>query len=255
MQDEKKEVQKVPQENYVMNPERLLEKAIENPNVTVDTLERLMALRQQLSAEFARNQFITSMSEFQEKCPVIEKKKGVLNKDKKGIRYSYAPLEYITEKTKKLRVQFGFSYSFDTEVSIEKNEVKVICTAQHKDGHSNTSEFQVPVDPLAYMNAPQKFASAMTYAKRYAFINVFGIITAEEDNDALTSPKNDRYTTEQMAEIEKLGKEAKLTQAEVAQGIRKHYKVSITQLTKTQADGVITMLKKTITDKEEGKTV
>ena len=74
-------------------------------------------------------------------------------------------------------------------------------------------------------------------------------------NKASTSPKNDRYTTEQMAEIEKLGKEAKLTQAEVAQGIRKHYKVSITQLTKTQADGVITMLKKTITDKEEGKTV
>jgi hypothetical protein len=35
-----------------------------------------------------------------------------------------------------------------------------------------------------YMTAPQKYASAQTFAKRYALCNVLGISTGDEDTDA-----------------------------------------------------------------------
>ena len=41
----------------------------------------------------------------------------------------------------------------------------------------------MPIDKDGFMNTPQKFASALTYAKRYAFCNAFGILTADEDDD------------------------------------------------------------------------
>jgi hypothetical protein len=50
-------------------------------------------------------------------------------------------------------------------------------------GHSQESDFTVPIDEKAFMNAPQKVASALTFAKRYAFCNAFGILTGDEDND------------------------------------------------------------------------
>lgn len=241
-------------QNGMMNPEMLISQAI-TEKVPVDMLERLLAMRAELRAEQAREAFANDMADFQSACPVITKGKKVLNKDKSSVRYQYAPLEEIIKQTRDVRRTYGFSHSFDTQVSTELKEVKVICTIKHRLGHTERSEFQVPTDPESYMNAPQKFASAMTYAKRYAFINAMGITLGGEDNDARTAPKNDKYTVVQMAEIEKLGKEAGLTQAEVVQGIRKHFGVSITQLTATQADGVIVMLKKTIADKEEGKAV
>ena len=46
------------------------------------------------------------------------------------------------------------------------------------------STFKVPIDKEGYMNAPQKFASALTFAKRYAFCNAFGILTGDEDDDS-----------------------------------------------------------------------
>jgi len=252
MTDEKKVVAvKEPATQGVMTPEALMSQAI-SEKVPVDVLERLMAMRKELKDEQAREMFAQDMADFQSNCPVITKGKGVLNKDKSSVRYKYAPLEEIIEQTREVRKAHGFSHSFDTLVSTEEknNEVSVICTVKHRLGHTEQSTFKVPTDPQAFMNAPQKFASAMTYAKRYAFINAMGITLGGEDDDARTAPKNNKYTVVQMAEIEKLGKEAGLTQSEVTQGVRKHFGVSITQLTATQADGVITMLKKSIAEKE-----
>ena len=56
-------------------------------------------------------------------------------------------------------------------------------------GHSEESSFEIPVDKSGYMTAPQQYASALTFAKRYALINVLGISTSEEDTDATTVNK------------------------------------------------------------------
>ena len=51
----------------------------------------------------------------------------------------------------------------------------------------------------AMMNAPQQTAATMTYAKRYAFCNAFGIMTGDEDTDAVIDvrsfPNTQSFTT------------------------------------------------------------
>lgn len=174
----------IKEELPVLNAESLILKGIES-NIPVETMERLLAMRRELKAEFAQEEFNREMAEFQRECPVIKKEKSVANKDKTP-RYKYAPLDAIIKQTRDLITKHGFSYSFDSNV--KEKAVEAICTVTHKLGHLKTSTFEVPTDPEAYMNAPQKFASALTFAKRYAFTDVFGILTGEDDNDAQSFP-------------------------------------------------------------------
>jgi hypothetical protein len=162
-------------------PEALIEKALDN-GVGVETIERLLAMRKELKEEWAREQFFDALAQFQRACPVIPKSKEV--KDKSGkLRYKYAPLDDIVESVKQPLSENGFSWTLKP-VQENDSEVKAVIVVHHVDGHSETSEFTVPVDPQAYMNAPQKVGSARSFAMRYAFCNALGILTADEDNDA-----------------------------------------------------------------------
>lgn len=168
----------------VINPEILISKAIEN-NVPVESLERLLAMRSDLIKEQAQREYNQAMSEFQSKCPVIEKTKPVYNKDGKTIRYCFAPLDEIKKQIGNILNDCGLSYSFDSK--IENDWIAVTVTVTHINGHFETSEFPVQIDRDAYMNIAQQNASALTFAKRYAFLNAFGILTGDTDDDAATS--------------------------------------------------------------------
>lgn len=164
-------------------------------NLPVETMERLFALREKVNAEAAKAAFVTALANFQSVCPVIEKKKKVMNKDGSSVRYQYAPLDVITQQIKKPLSENGLSYTWKVENEMggvdektKKNLVgyitaKAIIT--HVMGHSEVSEFKVPTDPDAYMTAPQIYASALTFAKRYSLCNALGISTSEEDTDAV----------------------------------------------------------------------
>lgn len=176
-------------ENKEFSIEKLLTQAVE-AKVDVGTMEKLLAMRKELREEWAREQFFAALSELQSRLPILKKTKAVTNKDK-SIRYKYTPLEEIIKQTKDLIKEMGFSYVIDSEV--KENSVKAICKVVHKFGHTETTSFEVPVDKDSFMNAQQKFASALTYAKRYAFCNAFGILTADEDDDT-----NKTYPVEEM---------------------------------------------------------
>lgn len=220
----------------------LMQLAITN-KVDVGVLERLMGMRKDLRAEQAREAYFRDMALFQSECPIIEKKQEVKEKDKTTLRYKFAPLEFIDQKTRDIRQKYGFSHSFNTKVS--KEEVEVTCTIKHRDGHSEEVSFIAPIDDKAYMNAPQKTASAMTFAKRYAFVNGFGIIIGGEDNDTEDVAKPKKLATdEQKSEIDTLCQQAGLTKDVVTKRIRELYGISYTDLTEVQAQGVIASLKK-----------
>ena len=171
-----------------LSPEGLISQAIQK-GATVDTLERLLAMRTQLKTEKAEEAYHSAMAEFQAECPIIKKTKKVLNKPEKGggTRYSFAPLDSILQQVKPLLQKYGFSYTVDTLV--EDKWVTAICKVIHRLGHNETSSFKIPMDPEAFMTHAQKFASALTFAKRYAFCNAFGILTGDEDNDDRMSKK------------------------------------------------------------------
>lgn len=164
-----------------LSPENLIAQAIDKA-LPVETMEKLLLMRKELKAEFAKEAFDAAMSRFQAECPVIEKtKKGPSN------AYKYAPIEEIVRQVKKPLEENGFSYSIQTQMTNDK--VKVTCIAKHKLGHSEPSDVELPLaNKTGLMNAPQQTAATMTYAKRYAFCNAFGIMTGDEDTDAQAEP-------------------------------------------------------------------
>ena len=143
--------------------EMLIAKGIEH-NLPVESLEKLLAMRSELKREKAREQFFKDLATFQAKCPVITKTKEVLNKDKKTLRYKYAPLDEIIKQVGGLLKKYGFSYTIEP---VNDGELMgSVCVLHHKDGHSESAKFTVPLDKDAYMNEPQKYASALTFSSR-----------------------------------------------------------------------------------------
>jgi hypothetical protein len=163
--------------------EDLLRLAVER-GATVETLERLMAIRRELNAERARNEFFAALSAFQAACPVIRKTKQVFEKHSTTkVRYCYAPLETIVEQAAAIIKQHGFSYTFDSQM--EPDGVMAICQVHHVAGHTERFTFKAPIQVDAYMSEPQKVAAAMTFASRYVFKNAFGILTGDDDTDGV----------------------------------------------------------------------
>lgn len=153
----------------------------------VETMERLFGLREKVKAEQAKEAYVSALSDFQSVCPIIKKTRKVLNNKDKTVRYVFAPLDSIVEQIRTLVAASGLSYRWETKQ--ENGEVRAICIVTHKLGHSESSEFSIPVDKEGYMTAPQKVASALTFAKRYSLCNALGISTGDEDVDATDQNK------------------------------------------------------------------
>ena len=198
---EEKQIKKIEKSAPALNIETLINQAV-SANAPVESLERLLAMRKELKAEWAKEQFDKALSAFQGECPVIEKNKKVDFTAKSGVRtkYNYAPLEVIVEQVKPFLTKHGFSYMFDTETN---GKMKVICKVKHLAGHSEITTFDMEIDQDAKMNVSQKYGAALTYAKRYAFCAAFAINVKDEDTDANTEQESKSpRTTEDNIDIE-----------------------------------------------------
>lgn len=160
----------------------LIAMAVQKGTLDIETIKELRALQKEMKADMAQEAFIQAMAGFQGECPTIEKTKNVMNKDGRTVRYVYAPLDVIVTQVRPILSKYNLSYSI--EVTQEDKGITAICKITHILGHSEQSSFTVPVDSEGHMTAPQKVASALTFAKRYAFTNVLGILTGDEDTDS-----------------------------------------------------------------------
>jgi len=184
--------------------EALLGRAIDG-KVDVAIIERMLAVYKDIKASKAKESYDRSMAEFQRVCPVINKNRAV--KDKNGdVRYHFAPLESIVKQVGPLIADNGFSYAI--KILNDEKGMTAVCRITHTQGHSEESPFFVPIGSEAYMTDVQKYGARSTFAKRYAFCNAFGILTGDEDSDAVEVGK------EKTVKSEKPKKETYFTQAE-----------------------------------------
>lgn len=164
-----------------IDAEALIMKGIES-NVPVETMERLLAMREKLNDEKARTEFFKSLAGFQADCPIIHKNKKVMQKNSNVVRYSYASLDSIVKQISPFLAKWGLSYMFKS--STTENGVMQSCVIRHFLGHSEISNFTISIDPDAYMGDAQKSGSASSFAKRYALQDALGILTGDDDDDA-----------------------------------------------------------------------
>jgi hypothetical protein len=131
-----------------------------------------------------------------------------------------------------------------------------MCTVKHQDGHFETTDIDVPLTTLTkIMSKPQQVAATVTFAKRYALKNAFGIETEDEDTDAQgeEEKKKNKATQEQFDKIDKLAAELGITKAVVIQRCKELYGIPFTTISAVQADGMIEMLIKKMKEKNTTK--
>lgn len=175
--------------------EELIQQAI-TQGASVETMEKLLAMRRELRAEAAKEAFDEAMANFQAECPVIKKTSKVYEKNSTTkVRYTYATIDSIVDQVKERLSKNGLSYTL--RVKNDYKMLTVTCRVTHKMGHSEESDFTVPISSELYMTDVQKFGARSTFAKRYAFCNAFGIMTGDGDTDAVEEPASPKTTQKQ----------------------------------------------------------
>ena len=167
----------------------LLQLAVEK-DISVEKLEKLVALHERITAASAAREFTYAMASFQEKCPAIPKVTKASINPKSGAKFSYryAPLDKIADVIRPLLHSLGLSYSWDS--SIDSNMLKCVCYVRHVNGHCASATFEAPLENTVHtqsMSGPQRHANALTYAKRQSLVQVLGLTTTEPDTDAAPS--------------------------------------------------------------------
>lgn len=163
-----------------INAQSLIAQAIEKGNVEILNKAYDFAIR--IKADWAKEQFFIALAKLQKETPTIKKTIQVFSKDGSP-RYKYASLETIIEQVKTPLESNGFSYTLKTKQTDKL--MTIICEAHHIFGHTEHTEITVPIGDTKFMSAAQEIGTANSYAKRYSFCNSFGIMTGDEDTDAV----------------------------------------------------------------------
>lgn len=222
--------------------------------VPIETLERLLAMRKEVRADQAREAFTMAMAKFQKECPVIAKTKPVKNKSG-DVTYKYAPLDSIILQVKQALGNNDLAYDFDERKSEDGTKLTAICTITHSMGHSKSASFEVEIGTEAYMTDTQKYGARMTFAKRYAFCNVLGIATGDEDTDARELTKKDsRKPADQKAQVIVLLRKLGITNTKDPEATKQKI-VDLTQLEPVDANipEIISRLNVLVTEKEDNE--
>lgn len=152
--------------------------------VPVETIEKLVALKERAEDRDARSQFFAAVAAFQDECPPIRRSRraSVASQGGSGFSYTYADLEEIVRTVRPILAKMGLSFTHDSKVGLN-GMLEVVCTLRHVAGHSESASFPCPTSSRAGMSDAQKYASALTFARRQSLIQVLGLTTTDQDLD------------------------------------------------------------------------
>lgn len=181
--------------------DRLIERALSDPNFDVEKLERLFALSERTKAAQAEQAFNAAMRAAQaEILPVARTAKNSQTNSK------YATLEAVNEAIVPIITKHGLSISFGTDASPLEGHYRVTCVLSHDDGHSRTFFADIPADltglkGTANKTATHAFGSTMSYGRRYLTLLVFNVATTDDDGNASGSRDLSRACQDHLAAV------------------------------------------------------
>jgi len=171
--------------NIVQSPDNFIAQAIQS-NAPVETLERLMALKERYEASEAKKAYIQAMQQFQTIKPELKRTSGVKFSTAKGTtEYNFCSLSDIEKALKVPLSECGLTYRFENTGG--EGSFGVRCIVTHVAGHSESTGMTAPADSSGNKNAIQAIGSTSTYLMRYTLIAAFALTTADEDDDGASN--------------------------------------------------------------------
>ena len=178
--------QKLPALPAPPQPTTLMQAIIQasaDPSVDPGKIGALVQLHAQLQAREWERLFNEAMADCQAALEPV--RKNQTNPDTKS---RYADLSRLAESALPIIHRHGFAISFGELVKEAKEgHLGVAVRISHRGGHTERSEFHVPVDLCGFKGTPNKSAihgwgSSLTYARRYSLLCAFNIIVAGDDD-------------------------------------------------------------------------
>lgn len=154
-------------------------------NDKLDALDKLIAMKNAEEDRANKREFTLHFSEMQREFPPVFRDGSVKGKDGSH-KYNYISLDAILKVYSPIIAKHGFGFRWTEEEVKEGKEKRVWCIVSGF-GHEERTYVDIPVmGATDFTNAIQQRGSSTSYGKRYSFMNLFGVIVADEDDDGAT---------------------------------------------------------------------
>lgn len=170
------------QQSAQITPMQLLHLAVER-GADMDTIERLTKLQREMREEAAERSFNVAMHKAQS-----EMKRVGVDAQNPQTRSKYATYGKLDAALRPLYTANGFSLSFTTDPTQDKDMVRVVCFVSHVDGHTRKHSIDMPADGKGakgndVMTRTHATGAATSYGSRYLLKMIFNVAIAEHDDD------------------------------------------------------------------------
>lgn len=187
---------------------QIIERAARDPNVDLDKMERLMAMRERELNRSAEQAFNEAMKAAQSEMRTIGADAN--NSQTKSKYATYAKLDAVLRP---IYTRHGFSVSFDEDDSPKPDHIRVLAYVAHEAGFTRTYRKDMPADGKGakggdVMTKTHATGAAASYGMRYLLKGIFNVAVGEEDTDGNAPPEHDEaITPEQAATVRALVEE------------------------------------------------
>jgi hypothetical protein len=173
------------------SPMQLLTMAVQQ-GVSIEQLERLMALKREHEADEARNAYNVAFAAFKNEAVKVMRNKTVSDGPLKGKKY--AELFSVVNAVVPALSKHGLSHSWKLTKD-EKDWLEVTCLLKHERGHTESVSFGGPPDTGGAKSALQARASSVSFLERYTLKAICGVAEEGDDNNGAGNGRmtNDEY--------------------------------------------------------------
>lgn len=184
---------------------QIIERAARDPNVDLDKMERLMAMRERELARHAEQAFNEAMKAAQSEMRAISA--DAENKQTRSVYATYAKLDAALRP---IYTKHGFSVSFDEDDSPKPDHIRCLAYVAHEAGHTRTYRKDMPADGKGakggdVMTKTHATGAASSYGQRYLMRSIWNVAVGEDDTDgnAVDAPA-ETINAEQLATLRRL---------------------------------------------------
>ena len=194
--------------DYSSSLMEVIAKAARDPSVDVEKMERLFAMQERLQAREAKLAFIEGKLAMRPELPAITMRGSIIIRDKNNPdnimqETPFAKFEDVQEAIEPVLLEHGFDLGFRNGLS-DEGKVRVTTILTHREGHSEETYFDLPMDTSGSKNNVQAVGSSTSYAKRYGVISILNLRVMGQDDDGASAVPPLEISVKQFDQLGKL---------------------------------------------------
>jgi hypothetical protein len=166
----------------------IIERAMLDPGVDVEKLQRLLDIREMEYNRAAEKGFNISLVAAQSEMKPINT--DAVNPQ---TRSKYATFGALDRACRPIYTKHGLGPSFNTEPTTDPNTILVVCLLGHREGHTRRYQIPMPIDTKGarggdVMTRTHATGSAFSYGKRYLLAGMFNLAIDDDDDGNVRRP-------------------------------------------------------------------